>query len=90
MTLRDQMAELMPGLKWTRPTCSAVNGWVGETKVVWVCNEAGRRKRATWAVYFFTGDWYGLCQSPTHAAKTIRRKLREFIEIFGKALEEKT
>ncbi len=86
MTLYDQMAALMPGLRWTRRKPGMSSGWSAGRRVVFVA----RCVRSHRLSVNMMGLWYGHCQSPTHAADTIRRKLREFIEIFGQALEETT
>ena len=80
-TLRDEMAALMPGMKWTRPMCNVTVAKVGRCPVARVYGSLLGR------VTVILAGWQGHCQSPAHAAKTIRRKLRKFIEIFGKALE---
>ena len=84
-TLRDEMAALMPGLTWTRPMGNVAVGKVGKREVarVVVRSWAGPE----WPLYVAVGDWHGRSISPAHAATTIRRKLAEYIEIFGKALD---
>ena len=83
MTLRDEMAELMPGLKWEEEEWRIVTTTAGIDFDVRVHKHLFGHRLSV-----FVGDWYGQCQSPAHAAKTIRRKLKQFIEIFGKALED--
>ena len=83
MTLRDEMAELMPGLKWTRPVKGVASGAIGCLAHVRVAKHWFSHRHTV-----SVPGWRGVCQSPAHAAKTIRRKLAQFIVIFGKALEE--
>ena len=87
-TLRDEMAALMPGLTWTRPMWNVAIGRVGKREVarVVVRSWAGPE----WPLYVAVGDWHGRSISPAHAAKTIRRKLAEFRDLFDMALEETT
>lgn len=82
-TLRDQMAALLPGMTWTRPMGNVAVGKVGKQRVA-----RAYRRLPTYHISVIIAGWIGVCQSPAHAAKTIRRKLREFIVIFGKALGE--
>lgn len=84
-TLRDEMAERMPGLRWTPPIGRVATGWAGKVRVarVILCG-IGHECEAS----VLNAAWYGNCKSPAHAAKTIRRKLREFRDICDKALEE--
>jgi len=80
--LRDQMVELMPGLRWTQPMARVATGRVDGREIVRVIYEPFSRHKFLVCI----NDLDGRCQSPAHAAKTIRRKLREFRDLFDKAL----
>lgn len=89
MTLRDQMAKLMPGLRWTRPTQCVAVGKIGRREVARVIQYDDQDPPTV--VQIYGGDLFrGWVKSPAHAAKTIRRKLREFRGLFDEALEENT
>ena len=82
MTLRDEMAELMPGLKWEEEEWRIVTTTAGIDFDVRVHkNRFGHR------LSVFVGDWCGQCQSPAHAAKIIRRKLVQRRDVLTQAVE---
>lgn len=85
MTLRDKMATLLPGMKWTRHAWMVADGAIGNLRIVRVSRWTSDSRWTT--VTMLSGVWSGRCQSLAHAATTIRRKLTEFRNVFIQAAE---
>jgi len=75
------MAQRLPGLKWTRPMAHVAAGTVGGLFDIRVTKHFCSHRLTV-----SLPRWRGYVQSPAHAAKTIRRKLAKFRDLFAQAL----